>query len=37
MDQPHHSGDRVDPAAVKGALKYVEYIRTILEEGEYSE
>jgi len=37
MDQPHHSGDRVDPAAVKGALRHIEYIKGVLEGGDSSE
>lgn len=37
MDQPHHSGDRVDPAAVKGALRHIEYIRGVMGGGETSE
>jgi len=37
MHEPHPSGRRVDPAAVKGALRYVEYIRSVMGGGETSE
>jgi len=37
MHEPHPSGRPVDPAAVKGALTFIDYIRGVIRGGESSE